>query len=156
MVDFCDICRLYSWQMWLGITAVKNLNLGQNSRTIRPTIILVHCTYVFHSFTFKGKKKFPQGLSLGKWLQLTLFSISLLANKCRSSFWTSFLICPFKIFKSQLSPVPRNTSPFFIFVTTMSEKCPPNNLRRVSLLPDDRHTPSLFSRSWSYLKGDRI
>ena len=148
--------------MGLGITALKNLNLGQNSRTIRPTIILAHSAYVFHSFTFKEKlcrrKSLisPLGLSLGKWLKLILFSIRLLANKCRSSFWTSFLIWPFKIFKSQLSPVPRNTLPFFIFVTTMSEKWPPNSFRRVSLLPDDRHTPSLFSRSWSYLKGDRI
>ena len=55
MVDFCDICRLYSREMWLGITALKNLNLGQNSRTIRPTIILAHSAYVFQSFTFKEK-----------------------------------------------------------------------------------------------------
>ena len=162
MVDFCDICRLYSWEMWLGITARKNLNLGQNLRTIRPTIILGHSAYVFHSFTFKEKfcwRKsliFPLGLSLGKWLKLILFLIRLLANKCRSSFWTSFLICPFKMFKSQLSPVHWNTLPFFIFVTTMSEKCLPNSLRRVSLLPDERHTPTLFSRSWSYLKGDNL
>lgn len=38
-----------------GITAFKNLNLGKNSRTIRPTTILAHSAYLFHSFTFNEK-----------------------------------------------------------------------------------------------------
>lgn len=147
---------IFSYHVYIHAqTAFKNLNFGKNSRTICPRMILAHSAYLFHSGTFKEKLcrgnffMFPLGLSLGKWLKLILFSIRLLANKCRSSFWMSFLMCPFKIFRSQLSPVPRNTLPFFTFCTTTSEKWPPKSLSRVSLLPVDRHTPSLFSRSWS-------
>ena len=67
------------------------------------------------------------------------------ANKWRSSFWMSFLICPFNTFKSQLSPVPLKTLPDFTLSTTLSAKCPPKSFNRVSQLPFERQTPSLFS-----------
>ena len=139
--------------MCAGMADFNHLNFGKNSTITLPTSTFAQFMYVFHSLTFKEKwwrgkvAMLPFGWTLGRCEKFVLFSIRLDAKKWRSSFCTPFLMWLFKTFISQLSPVPRKTEPDFTFCTTLSAKCPPRSFKRVSRLPWERQTPSLFSRS---------